>query len=62
VRGSELPAEEKQKGEVRRIEGGERERNRERDINDHPKSDVVTSGSPVANPASGPECSLFITK
>jgi hypothetical protein len=40
----------------------EREREREREMWPFQKSDVVTSGSPVANPTSGPQYSLFNTK
>jgi hypothetical protein len=34
----------------------------ERERNGSPKLNVLTSGSPVANPKSGPDYSLFITK
>jgi hypothetical protein len=52
---SELPGEEKYKGEETEKEG-------ERERNDRHRSDVVTSGSPVANSTSGPQYSLFNTK
>jgi hypothetical protein len=38
-----------------------RERERERERNGAPKSNVLTSRFPVANPKSGPDYSVFIT-
>jgi hypothetical protein len=39
-----------------------KERERERERNGAPKSNVLTSGSPMANPKSGPDYSVFIMK
>jgi hypothetical protein len=40
----------------------ERERERERERNGAPKSNVLTFGSLVADPKSGPDYSVFIMK
>jgi hypothetical protein len=37
-------------------------REKEREINGLPQSNVLTSGSPEANPKSGPDYAVFINK